>query len=85
MLLDAQVDDGADGREVALHRVRRQPLGQKVITKGCSVRGRVSIDRPIAQDVNEGLYIPLGSSTEHLPLTNALQPQVKLQRIMQRL
>ena len=37
MLLDAQVDDGADGREVALHRVRRQSLGQKVITKGCSV------------------------------------------------
>ena len=37
VLLYAQVDDGANGREVALHRVRRKPLGQKVITKGCSV------------------------------------------------
>jgi len=37
MLLDAQVDNGANGREVVRHRVRRQTLGQKVITKGCSV------------------------------------------------
>ena len=31
MLLDAKVDDGADGREVTPHRVRCKTLGQKVI------------------------------------------------------
>ena len=76
MLLDVKVDDGTDGREVALHRVRRQTLTQKVITKGCSVRERVGIDRSIAQDVDDGLDVPFSSSTEHLTFTNAFQSQV---------
>ena len=83
MLLDAQVDDGADGREVTLYRVRSQPLGQEIIPQGRSVRRRVGIDWSVAKNVDDGLDVPLGSPLEHLPLTNSFQPQVKLQRIME--